>query len=323
MGLLASSINPEPLMVYFYTDSGMNVNDPSPISVTASVPREVELEFTPVAPRRTFESAVEQIAERVRLGDLAKGDRLPSERDLAAAMRISRATLREAIKVLADAGVLEVRSGSGGGIFAASDYVPLELLKSKSELRLGEVAGVLEARRLLEPRVAQLAAVNAREEDFADMARTIELQKALLAEGDVLANEDRFLQLDTQFHIRIARATGNSTIVSLMRTLLRRLEIARDLTVHEPPVPEWLIDIHERTLAAIRSCDHAQIERVMDEHLAAMERAWEAATDRALIRPLPDFLQPSAARQQLTTDDPGSLPEPRSSPAVRRPPQAR
>lgn len=241
---------------------------------------------------------MEQIAERIRLGELNAGDRLPSERELAAAMRISRATLREAIRVLDDAGILTVRPGSSGGIFVASGYVPLELLKSKSDLRLGEVAGVLEARRLLEPRVAQLAAVNAREEDFADMVRTIDAQQSLLDMGDVLENEDRFLQLDTQFHLRIAKSTGNSTVVSLMRTLLRRLEIARDLALHEPPVPAWVIDVHERTLNAIRSADHERIELVMDEHLAAMEQAWERATDRVLIRPIPDFLRPMADRSK-------------------------
>lgn len=258
----------------------------------------MESEFAPVGPRRTFEGAVEQIAERIRLGDLSAGDRLPSERDLAAAMRISRATLREAVHVLDDAGVLTVRQGSNGGIFVASDYVPLELLKSKSDLRLGEVAGVLEARRLLEPRVAQLAALNAREADFAEMVRTVDAQKALLDAGDVLDNEDRFLQLDTQFHLRIAQSSGNSTIVSLMRILLQRLEIARDLALHEPPVPAWVIDIHERTLNAIRSTDHKRIELVMDEHLAAMERAWERSNDRALVRPVPDFLGPVADRSK-------------------------
>lgn len=252
--------------------------------------------FTPVGPRRTFEGAVEQIAERIRLGEIAAGERLPSERELASALQISRATLREAVRVLADAGVLEVRPGSTGGIYVASDYVPLELLRSKSDLRLGEVAGVLEARRMIEPRVAQLAAVNAREEDFAELQRIIDAQKALLAEGDVLAHEDRFLQLDTRFHLRIARATGNTTIVSLMRTLLRRLEIARDLALHEQPVPAWVIDVHERTLAAIRSADHDRIDEVMDEHLAAMERAWEQATGRVLVRPIPAFLQPVAVR---------------------------
>src|SRR5580692_11100824 len=252
----------------------------------------VQNAFLPVGPRRTFEGAVEQIAERVRLGELSSGERLPSERELAAAMQISRATLREAVRVLVGAGVLAVRAGSAGGMFVASDYVPIELLRSKSDLRLDEIAGVREARRLIEPRVAQLAAVNAREDDFAEMQRTIDAQKALIARGDVLDHEDRFLQLDTRFHLRIARASGNTTIVSLMRTLFRRLEIARDLALHEPPTADWVIDVHERTLAAIRSSDHARIEEVMDEHLTAMENAWERATDRLLVRPIPDFLRP-------------------------------
>jgi DNA-binding FadR family transcriptional regulator len=254
--------------------------------------------FAPVGPRRTFEGAVEQIADRVRLGELAEGERLPSERELAAAMQISRPTLREAVRVLVNAGVLAVRSGSTGGTFVASGYVPLELLRAKSELRLDEVAGVLEARRLIEPRVAQLAALNAREEDFARLQSIVDAQKALLAQGDVLANEDRFLQLDTQFHLRIARATGNTTIVPLMRMLLRRLEIARDMALHQPPIPDWVIDIHERTLAAIRSADYQRIERVMDEHLAAMERHWEQETDRVLVPQIPDFLRPVAERSQ-------------------------
>jgi GntR family transcriptional repressor for pyruvate dehydrogenase complex len=256
----------------------------------------VETGFVPVGPRRTFEGAVEQIAERIRLGELAAGERLPSERELAAALQISRATLREAVRVLADAGVLAVRSGSGGGMFVASGYVPFELVRSMSELRLDEVAGVLEARRLIEPRVAQLAAVHAREEDYAQMQQTIDAQKALIVRGTVLEHEDRFLQLDTRFHLRIARASGNSTIVSLMRTLFRRLEIARDLALHEPPTADWVIDVHERTLTAIRSSDHSRIEEVMDEHLAAMENAWQHATDRLLVRPIPDFLRPLGQR---------------------------
>lgn len=234
--------------------------------------------FVPVGPRRTFEGAVEQIAERIRHGDYVTGDRLPAERDLAAALRISRPTVREAISALRQASVLEVRPGSGGGTFIATDHVPLELLRSRSDLRLGEVTGVLEARRLLETRVAQLAAVNAGPDDDARMQRTIDDHKKVLAAGDVLAEEDRFLALDTRFHLAIARATGNTTIVSMMLTLLNRLDIARDLALHEPPVAEWVIDVHERTLEAIRSADDARIELVMDEHLGALEKAWAKAS---------------------------------------------
>ena len=142
------------------------------------------------------------------------------------------------------------------------------------------------------------SAVNAGEEDFAALERVIAAQRALAAQGDVLAHEDRFLQLDTQFHVRIARATGNATIVSLMRTLLRRLEIARDVALRQAPAVPWMIDVHERTVAAIRSADHDRIERVMDEHLAELEHAWERATDRLLVRPVPDFLRPLAERRE-------------------------
>jgi GntR family transcriptional regulator, transcriptional repressor for pyruvate dehydrogenase complex len=252
--------------------------------------------FVPVGPRRTFEGAVEQIAEAIRLGELNEGDRLPAERELATAMQISRATLREAVRVLSDAKVLTVKPGSSGGIYVASGYVPFELLRSKSKLRLGEVAGVLEARRLFEPRVAQLASLNARDNDFIRLQANIDQQKALVDAGDVTQEIDRFLQLDAQFHLSIASATGNATIVSLMRMLLRQLEIARDMALHLPPIPGWVIEIHERTLAAIRSTDQQEIEVVMDEHLAAMERNWERETGRVLVRPIPEFLRPVAER---------------------------
>jgi GntR family transcriptional regulator, transcriptional repressor for pyruvate dehydrogenase complex len=258
----------------------------------------LESSFEPVATRRTFEEAVEQIAEKVKSGDLAVGGRLPSERDLAAQMRISRPTLREAVKVLAEAGVLEVRRGQSGGIFVASELVPRELLRTTTEIRVSEVAGVLEGRRLLEPRVAQLAAVHAGEEDFAAMQATIERQRELAAAADFLKNEDLFLQLDLKFHLAMARATRNSTVVQLMRHLFKRLEIARDMAVHAPLVPEWVIDIHERTLAAIRAADFEQIDVVMDEHLAQLEQIWERETGRGLVRPLPDFLQPVAERSR-------------------------
>ena len=59
-----------------------------------------------------------------------------------------------------------------------------------------------------------------------------------------------------------------------------------------------MIDVHERTLAAIRSADHDRIEPVMDEHLAAMEIAWEAAPGGRSCGPLPDFLRPLAERRE-------------------------
>ena len=252
--------------------------------------------FSPVRTRRTFEEAVEQIAERIALGELGPGDQLPSERTLAQQMEISRPTVREALKVLADSSVIEVRPGSGGGAFVTSEFVPREVLR-RAAVRIGEVAGVLEARRLLEPRVAQLAALHGREADYTAMQRTIDRQAAIAhAPERFLANEDRFLALDVQFHLGIARATGNATIVGLMRSLLRQLEIARDMALHVPVVVERSIEIHTETIASIRSGDMQRIEAIMDVHLAQLEGTWERESGRSLVRTVPDFLRPVASR---------------------------
>jgi len=82
----------------------------------------------------------------------------------------------------------------------------------------------------------------------------------------------------------MAEATGNPTVVGLMRSLLRALEIGRDLALRQPPIPEWVVEIHTRTLAALRAGDPAEIAAVMDEHLGGMERAWQQETGRELRR---------------------------------------
>jgi GntR family transcriptional regulator, transcriptional repressor for pyruvate dehydrogenase complex len=238
--------------------------------------------FTPVQTRRTFEEAADQIAEKVRTGELRTGDRLPGERSLAAQMEISRPTLREAVKVLVEAGVLEVRRGPGGGMYVATDVVPTDLVRHSASLRLAEIAAVLEARRMLEPRVAQLAAERATEEDFEAMERSIEAMRRIVEGGWHQRHEDRFLQLDVQFHLALARAAGNATVETLMRILLRQLEIARDMAMHVPLIPEWTIGIHERTLAALRSGEPEEVEAVMDEHLGQLERTYEGEPDRVV-----------------------------------------
>ncbi len=246
--------------------------------------------FRPVRTLRTFEEAVEQIAEAIRVGDLRAGERLPSERVLAAQMEISRPTLREAIRVLSEAGVVTVAPGPAGGMTVATDFVPAGLVEERSVLRLGEVAGVLETRRLFEPRVAQLAALYATDEDFEAMRQTIELQRGSLDD------RARFTQLDLRFHVAIARATRNETVVSMMRLLLHRLAIARDMALRGPHEGGPAITLHERTLTAITGGDPDEIEAVMDEHLGYLERIWEEETGRPLLRRPPDFLLPRAHR---------------------------
>ena len=249
--------------------------------------------FRPVHARRPYEVAIEQIADAIRAGTLRIGDRLPAERILSEQMKISRPTLREAIKVLVEAKVLEVRRGPAGGMFVRSETVPPDLLTGGGlGLRMSEVAGVLEARRMLEPRVARLAALYAVERDFEDMTEAIEALRT--AGRDPL----RLHQLDTRFHLIMARATQNDTVVDMVRLLYQRLEIARELIRPVDDEPELMAGVHERTLRAIMAGDAADIEVAMDEHLAELEHAWERETGRVRIRRIPDFLLPHGERRR-------------------------
>jgi DNA-binding GntR family transcriptional regulator len=114
------------------------------------------------------------------------------------------------------------------------------------------------------------------------MERSIEAMRRIVDGGWHQRHEDRFLQLDVQFHLALARAAGNPTVETLIRILFRQLEIARDMAMHVPLVPEWTIGIHERTLAVLRSGEADEIEAVMDEHLGQLERTYEGKPDRVV-----------------------------------------
>jgi DNA-binding FadR family transcriptional regulator len=223
--------------------------------------------FSPVRARRTFEAVVSQIAEAIRAGQLRRGDRLPSERTLAERMEVSRPTLREAIKVLAQAGIVEVRPGSAGGTFVVSETIPPSLVEV-TDSRLAEIPAVLEARRALEPAVAKLAGRNGTESDFAEMERIVMLQR------ESLDDWRRITQLDTRFHAQLARATKNPVLASLMAALSRQLEIARATRTASAIRPEAAVAVNEETLNAVRSRDEERIDEVMDRHLRLLEDAW-------------------------------------------------
>jgi GntR family transcriptional regulator, transcriptional repressor for pyruvate dehydrogenase complex len=247
----------------------------------------VAFSFQPLEARGTVPQVVESIVEPIRLGRLRVGDRLPSERTLAQQLRVSRETVRKAVRTLVDAGVLEVTSGKGSmsGIHVRSDLIPPELLQGAARVPIGEISGVLEARRVFEPRVAQLAGLLATEEDFAALEEIIEAQR------QVAGDPQRVRDLDAPFHLALARATHNATVVALMQTLFQRLEVAKRFEI-EPGEAERAIEIHERTLAALMSRKLDAIEVAMNEHLSILERAWECESGRALPRRVPAFLLP-------------------------------
>jgi DNA-binding FadR family transcriptional regulator len=227
-----------------------------------------------------LEEAVEQIVTAVQSGDLRVGDRLPSERRLSTVLGISRPSLREALRVCADAGVVQIVPGSNGGVFVISDVAPPDLIRRRVGDRINQVASVLEARHLLEPQVAQMAAVYSTEEDFRKLKECIEFQRGQAHD------RARFELADERFHLTMARATRNATLVEMVRDLQRKLPIASDMDYRLEHDPERGIEMHERTLEALMSRDPDRIARVMDEHLGLLERLWEEETGRPRLRRL-------------------------------------
>jgi GntR family transcriptional regulator, transcriptional repressor for pyruvate dehydrogenase complex len=160
-------------------------------------------------------------------------------------------------------------------------------------MKFADISYVLEARRLYEPRVAQLAGVFAEPADFAVMERMIELQQRH-------ANDrTRVLNLDTRFHLALARATGNPTMVEMMKSLFAKIEIAFDiLSMRSTNEVDASIALHVETLAALRSRDPDRIESVMDAHIGYLEDRYEAEGGRLRLRQLPDVLVPKATAFQ-------------------------
>jgi GntR family transcriptional regulator, transcriptional repressor for pyruvate dehydrogenase complex len=246
--------------------------------------------LTPIQTESAVQAVVEQIIDLIRAGRITQGTLLPGERQLAVAMKVSRRTIREAIEVLQDAGVVSVAPGPAGGTSVASIWIPDSLSNDAPFTSAGEVFQVLEARRVIEPRVAQLAALRGTDEDFAVMRQTIELQST--------NQHDRWKarQGNAIFHRQLWRASRNPELESAMRSIYRRLSGAFMAALDQDESSDSAgvgIKLHLETLEAIMSGRPELVEEVMDRHLAYLERRCELALGRARIPDIPGFLAPS------------------------------
>jgi GntR family transcriptional repressor for pyruvate dehydrogenase complex len=251
-----------------------------------SAPRASTELFNAVTTRRTVEGVVHQIIDRLNDGLLAEGEFLPSERTLAQVMGVSRRTIREAVRILAEAGVVDVLPGSAGGIRVVSIWVPAELsVKGSVAPTADKVFEVLEARRTLEPRIAELAAARGTDAHFDAMQQSIELQSA--HSGD----RRKVSQMNAVFHRMMWRAAQNETLENAMKLIYNELDLALDMTVRTPDDTERSIGLHVLTLAALKRGDAVEIAEIMDEHMSYLEAICESVLGRRRIRTTPDFLQ--------------------------------
>lgn len=244
-------------------------------------------EFHPVRTRSVVTDVVGQLIERLKSGELKVGDTLPGERVLATQMDVSRPTVSAAMAQLADAGVLRRRPGRQGNAEIISIWIPDELVEEPThvgELEASDIFRVLEARKTLEPRIAQLAAFRATDDDYAALQESIDL---LAANRDDI---NRAEQAELLFHRIMWRAARNSSLQSMMLALEKELAPIHDMMLRTPEDYDAGIELHAATLAALKRGDPAEIEQEMYRHLGHFEGIVADVLQRAPHRRTPAFL---------------------------------
>lgn len=161
----------------------------------------------PVRPGNAFEDTVERLLQTIRLGVLEPGESLPPERELAARLGVSRDTVREAIKSLAEAGYLVARRGRYGGTFLA-EALPAHTGAEASVTR-AEIDDALRLREILEVGAARMAA------DRTLTSTERETLWSRLADVRGAAPED-YRRLDSRLHLAVAEAAGSPSVVPLV-----------------------------------------------------------------------------------------------------------
>lgn len=218
----------------------------------------------PVEPRM-YRVVADRIQQLIEDEKIRPGERLPSERDLATKLSVSRASLREALIALELGGVVEVRGGSG--VYVSE---PVDTGNGLPEAGPGPFE-VLSARRLIEAEVAAIAARSATDSAIdAILVAVLEMERS---HSNKAANE----QADRNFHMAIARATGNSALVGVIETLWnQRGRLWHKLKEHfqtEDLRQQTLTD-HRRILEAIAAHDPAAARHAMRAHLERVTRTF-------------------------------------------------
>lgn len=180
-----------------------------------------EMGFRPVKTKRAFEEVCDQIRSEIQAGRITAGDKLPSERDLAEQLQVSRATVREAFRTLEIGGVLSLQKGvKGGAVVMHGDVRPITQTISDL-LSLGglSLTDYTEARTCLQKEIIRLACERATEADFDALEANIAATREKTSEAQI---EDR-TALTVQFYSLLARATRNKAMEILMSAVTEPL----------------------------------------------------------------------------------------------------
>ncbi len=227
--------------------------------------------WRPVRDGNAFESTVQRLAQAIKLGAVPDGDRLPLERELSEKLQVSRGTLREAIKALREAGLVESRPGRHGGTFVvhADNSQGLARPAEARAPSADALRDLIVLRQVVEPGAAGIAA--AVPLSGKDRAHLVERLEASF-------DRDRTVQRlnDRRLHLAIAAATGSTSVTSVVADLQLRL----DGYIADVPLMSANLDHSDRQHAAIVEAilagDSAKARVEMEEHVNSTSLLLEA-----------------------------------------------
>jgi len=224
----------------------------------------------PIRPKKISEEIVSQIKQLISRGELKPGDRIPSERELATMLGVSRPSVREAIMVLEAMGFVESRQGGGTYVKAlteASIMNPLAKLVEKRDPEL--LRALAEVRMGLESWSAYLAAQRATDADVAEMRRLYRIMEKQAAKGGWSPD------VDAEFHYAITAASHNSlqmhVLDSIHSLFHATIQVALMEFYQQEGHVQLLLAHHQDIMQAIAAHDPELARRKMVEHLAMVE----------------------------------------------------
>jgi GntR family transcriptional repressor for pyruvate dehydrogenase complex len=208
----------------------------------------------PLQTQRLSDGVLTELLEAIRSGHLRRGQKLPSERQLAQQLGVSRVSVREGLRMLELLEVVEIRQGKGAFVVASEVPPSGRLLRHWLRAHSNEVLELLEVREALEASAAEAAARRKQRFDVPE---------------DTVPNDiERLVANDLGFHDSIAKASGNPVLASLISELNGILEESRYAMFAIPRRPRRSRMDHKRIAAAIEAGDPSAARRAMQEHIA-------------------------------------------------------
>ena len=220
--------------------------------------------YTPIQSAKVFERVAQQIERRILDGELRSGDRLPTERELAEQFQVSRTAVREAMKILAQRGLVDMRPGRGTIVIDGAHEAMQHSIGLAMKLKLGEVGGsenLVEVRAILETEIAALAAARATEKEIMAMREAIRVM------DESLNDADAYIAADNQFHEALAQATQNVLILILINSIVNLLSEQRKQIFGVEGGPQRGQFHHRHILESVIQRDPEMARAAMRAHL--------------------------------------------------------